>query len=150
MLAIFGTLRRQANTGSKGCLATIRSSFRSSVRLQVASDLYLKANSFIPISIFPSQLYSCGKYPDYDDYVGLLYRRYSRFERIYLVLGHHEFYGQSREKGLKAVICLEVESELHSKLSIVIRTLVGINSVRLHFSISYPIRILLGGGRAGE
>ncbi|KAH0545337.1 hypothetical protein FGG08_000636 [Glutinoglossum americanum] len=69
-----------------------------------------------------------GRLLDYDDYLGFLRRHCTRFEHVYLVLGNHEFYGQSREEGLKAAASLEAEPDLHSKLTVMNRTRVDINS----------------------
>ncbi|KAI9858273.1 MAG: hypothetical protein M1813_007547 [Trichoglossum hirsutum] len=120
--------------GSKSCLATVRSLFRPSIRLQVMSDLHLEAERcYSDFDIPRSAPYlilagDIGRLADYDNYLGFLRRYCTQFEHVYLVLGNHEFYGQSREDGLKAAASLEAEPDLHSKLTVMNRTRVDINS----------------------
>ncbi|KMU89496.1 ser/Thr protein phosphatase superfamily protein [Coccidioides immitis H538.4] len=51
----------------------------------------------------------------------------AQFDRVFLVLGNHEFYGISREDGLKAANALEVEPQLLGKLSVLNQSRVDIN-----------------------
>src|SRR5947208_562344 len=90
-----------------------RHSARRSVRLQVMSDLHLEAErSYSNFDIPHSAPYlilagDIGCLLEYKNYLGFLSHQCTRFEHVYLVLGNHEFYGRSREEGLKAAALLE-------------------------------------------
>ncbi|OCL11153.1 hypothetical protein AOQ84DRAFT_199234 [Glonium stellatum] len=89
---------------------------------QVLSDLHLEVDqeyaSFdIPVSA--SHLILAGDIGcliDYDAYLGFLVRRTRLFERVFLVLGNHEFYGMSIAAGLEQAWRLEREPRLKGKL----------------------------------
>ncbi|KAF2206650.1 hypothetical protein CERZMDRAFT_52821 [Cercospora zeae-maydis SCOH1-5] len=42
-----------------------------------------------------------GRLSDFEKYSNFIFQQCSKFEHVYLVLGNHEFYGLSREEGLK-------------------------------------------------
>lgn len=57
-----------------------------------------------------------GRLVDYDSYLKFLARQVSCFERVFLVLGNHEFYGLSFDAGIARARQLEKEPALGGKL----------------------------------
>ncbi|KAF3481125.1 Ser/Thr protein phosphatase superfamily protein [Arthroderma uncinatum] len=97
-------------------------------RIQILSDLHLEVrnqySSFqipaaAPFLILAGDI---GQLSDYRGYLQFLSNQCRQFERVYLVLGNHEFYGVSRHEGLKLAASLEQEPEVRGKLSILNRT----------------------------
>ena len=94
---------------------------KSLISFQILSDLHPKVcrqcSSFeIPVSAWYLVLASdVGRLVDYDDYLSFLRRQTERFERGFLVLGNHEFYGASFVTGLEKARKLEKESSLNGK-----------------------------------
>ncbi|EFR04171.1 Ser/Thr protein phosphatase superfamily protein [Nannizzia gypsea CBS 118893] len=99
-----------------------------SPRIQVLSDLHLEVNNeyrtfSIPVAApFLVLAGDIGQLIDYEDYLHFLSVQCTQFQHVYLVLGNHEFYGLSRQDGLKLAARLEQEAQLHGKLSILNRT----------------------------
>lgn len=89
---------------------------------QVLSDLHLEVgqqySSFI---IPPSAPYlilagDVDRLIDYESYLGFLTKQAAQFEKVFLVLGNHEFYGLSFLAGLERAAKLENEAVLNGKL----------------------------------
>lgn len=59
-----------------------------------------------------------GRLIDYDGYTSFLQKQIARYERVFLVLGNHEFYGLSFEDGLARAKALEKEPVLEGKLNL--------------------------------
>lgn len=57
-----------------------------------------------------------GRLIDYEGYTSFLQKQTARYERLFLVLGNHEFYGLSFEDGLERAKELEKEPALEGKL----------------------------------
>lgn len=57
-----------------------------------------------------------GRLIDYEGYVSFLQKQTARYERVFLVLGNHEFYGLSFEDGLARARALENEPVLEQRL----------------------------------
>lgn len=57
-----------------------------------------------------------GRLIDYDAYLKFLSRQTERYDRVFLVLGNHEFYGLDFDTGLSTARELEKESCLGGKL----------------------------------
>jgi hypothetical protein len=98
------------------------------------SDLHLEIeNSYLSFHIPQVAPYlvlagDIGRLDDYQEYLRFLSVQCAKFDHVYLVLGNHEFYKTSREKGLNAVKSLEKEHQLYGKLTILNRSRVDINS----------------------
>ncbi|KAI9673672.1 MAG: hypothetical protein M1817_002310 [Caeruleum heppii] len=126
-------------------LAQILSNYlgRSSTRFQFMSDLHLEVgqqySSFeipqkAPFLILAGDI---GRLADYDPFREFLQLQCQRFEKVYLVLGNHEFFGVSRQEGLRLVDQLEREPGLKDRLTILNRRRVDLDA-----SDHAPITIL--------
>lgn len=104
-------------------LQTIRCVFaKPKISLQILSDLHLEVNQQYPQFDVPV----CSKYlilagdvgrlQDYDNYLQFLQRQTANFETVFLVLGNHEFYGNSFESGLSKAKALAQEPSLNGRL----------------------------------
>ncbi|KAG4430176.1 hypothetical protein IFR05_014335 [Cadophora sp. M221] len=89
---------------------------------QILSDLHLEVgqqySSFI---IPPSAPYlilagDIGRLIEYELYLEFLTKQTAQFEKVFLVLGNHEFYGLSLHAGLKRAQKLEKETVLNGNL----------------------------------
>jgi predicted phosphodiesterase len=63
-----------------------------------------------------------GRLVDYDDYRDFLQRQTERYEKVFLVVGNHEFYNTSFTTGLKKAKQLEKEPCLNGRLIILHQT----------------------------
>lgn len=103
------------------------------VVFQYMSDLHLEVGqrykSFIVPRAAPYLVLAgdIGCLRDYAGFFVFLAVQCAQFYRVFIVLGNHEFYGISREDGLRAVRSLEVEPQLLGKLSVLNRGRVDIN-----------------------
>lgn len=113
------------NTGSHpSIISKIRSLFNksSSPSFQILSDLHLEVgqqySSFIIPSLAPYLILAgdIGRLIDYDSYLAFLATQTAQFEKVFLVLGNHEFYGLSIVAGLEQARKLERETVLGGKL----------------------------------
>lgn len=68
-----------------------------------------------------------GRLQDYDEYCSFLQQCCSKYEKVFLVLGNHEFYGVSREEGQGLLKQLSSEPVLKQKLVILDRNRYDIN-----------------------
>ncbi|KAI1086123.1 Metallo-dependent phosphatase-like protein [Rostrohypoxylon terebratum] len=95
---------------------------KSQVRVQILSDLHLELNqqysSFaIPISApFLILGGDIGRLTDYEGYLNFVMVQASRYQKVFLVLGNHEFYGLSYESGIEEARRLAQEPCLAGKL----------------------------------
>jgi Calcineurin-like phosphoesterase len=107
---------------------------RSKVSFQVVSDLHLEVgHSYSSFDIPRAAPYlilagDIGRLYDYQDYLQFLSVQCAKFEHVYLVLGNHEFYKTSREKGLDAARSLETEGSLRGKLTVLNKRRIDVNA----------------------
>ena len=99
---------------------------------QIMSDLHLEVNHqyktfdipvLAPILLLAGDV---GQLQHYDDYLAFLDRQCHNFDLVCLVLGNHEFYGTSRENGLRLARKLEQEDKLDGRLKILSRDRVDV------------------------
>lgn len=102
------------------------------VAIQYVSDLHMEVGQryedfFVPKAA--PYLVLAGDVGRLQDkgYLAFLTAQCTQFDRVFLVLGNHEFYGISQEDGSKIANSLEVEPQLHGKLSVLNRGRVDIN-----------------------
>lgn len=101
---------------------------RGRSRFQILSDLHLEVgqqyDQFVirPAAPFLILAGDIGRLIDYGNFLAFLERHCESFEKIFLVLGNHEFYGTSRADGLLASQRLVNESSLHGKVALLERT----------------------------
>ncbi|KAF3480595.1 uncharacterized protein GIQ15_05942 [Arthroderma uncinatum] len=72
-----------------------------------------------------------GQLADYDALRDFLRPQCENFAEVYLVLGNHEFFGVSRQKGLRLADMLQAEPQLKNRLVIMNRKRVDIKDVTL-------------------
>src|ERR1700737_2805408 len=117
-----------------GKVWTLNLSFQDSsdaTRFQVLSDLHLETEDlYESFTIPPAAKYlilcgDIGQLRHKDRYLAFLTAHVSKFERIYLLMGNHEFYGITREEGWEITKWLEVQ--LEGKLVVINRTRVDVN-----------------------
>lgn len=95
---------------------------------QYMSDLHLEIGQQYPTFNFESKAPNLilagdiGRLIDYDGYLAFLQKQTARYERVFLVLGNHEFYGLSFESGVARARDLEKEPSLDNKLSLLHQT----------------------------
>ena len=83
-----------------------------------------------------------GRLCEYQLYLDFLTKQCTRFFKVFLVPGNHEFYGSSRAEGLQLAAKLEHEAALQGKLEILNRRTVDVSEdlailgCTLHSSIS--------------
>ncbi|KAJ4260499.1 hypothetical protein NW762_007240 [Fusarium torreyae] len=90
--------------------------------VQIMSDLHLELNRQYATFDFPVKAPllvlggDIGRLVDYDMFLTFLARQTARFEKVFLVLGNHEFYEMSYEDGIEKAKKLEKEEVLEGKL----------------------------------
>ncbi|KAF4961060.1 hypothetical protein FSARC_10294 [Fusarium sarcochroum] len=90
--------------------------------VQIMSDLHLELNRQYATFNFPVKAPllvlggDIGRLVDYDMFLPFLARQTARFEKVFLVLGNHEFYEMSYEDGVEKAKELEKEEVLEGKL----------------------------------
>ncbi|KAF5693315.1 Ser Thr phosphatase superfamily protein [Fusarium denticulatum] len=95
--------------------------------VQIMSDLHLELNRQYATFDFPVKAPflilggDIGRLVDYDMFLPFLARQTERFEKVFLVLGNHEFYEMSYEDGIEKARELEKEESLKGKLVILDR-----------------------------
>ncbi|TGO70582.1 hypothetical protein BELL_0702g00050 [Botrytis elliptica] len=103
----------------------IRSLFtkqQSAPNFQVLSDLHLElCSQYHTFSIAPVAPYlilagDIGRLIDYEGYLAFLAKQTAQFEKVFLVLGNHEFYHLSHTSALEQAQRLENEAVLNGKL----------------------------------
>ncbi|ESZ96456.1 Ser/Thr protein phosphatase superfamily protein [Sclerotinia borealis F-4128] len=89
---------------------------------QLLSDLHLEVCSqYLTFEILPSAPYlilagDIGCLVDYDSYLAFLAKQTAQFEKVFLILGNHEFYHLSFTAALEQARRLEIEAILDGKL----------------------------------
>ena len=89
---------------------------------QILSDLHLEVGQQYEQFHIPAKAPTLvlagdiGRLIDYDNYLGFLVKQTESFERVYLVLGNHEFYGMSFDEGIANARQLEKEPVLAGRL----------------------------------
>lgn len=97
------------------------------VKLQIMSDLHLElGQQYTSFYIPPSAPYlvlagDVGRLVDYHLFLSFLRLQCERFVRVFMVLGNHEFYGVTREEGLRLATSLEHEPALQDKFVVLNR-----------------------------
>ncbi|KAI1073494.1 putative calcineurin-like phosphoesterase [Whalleya microplaca] len=107
-----------------GLLRAMRRRFHlpSGPRVQIISDLHLEVGQQYSSYIFPVSAPflllagDIGRLIDYDSYLEFLEAQTSRYKKVFLVLGNHEFYGLDYKSGLEAALRLSEESSLKNTL----------------------------------
>ncbi|KAF4977953.1 hypothetical protein FZEAL_5601 [Fusarium zealandicum] len=90
--------------------------------VQIMSDLHLELNRQYSTFDFPVKASllvlggDIGRLVDYDMFLPFLARQTARFEKVFLVLGNHEFYEMSYEDGVEKAKQLAKEEALEGKL----------------------------------
>lgn len=88
------------------------------------SDLHLELNRQYATFDFPVTAPllllggDIGRFIDYDMFLPFLARQTARYERVFLVLGNHEFYEMSFEAGIEKAREMEKEAVLEGKLKV--------------------------------
>lgn len=87
-------------------------------RIQILSDLHLEVGQQYSSYDFPASAPflllagDIGRLIDYDEYLGFLNIQVSRYKKVFLVLGNHEFYGLDYDAGLQQARRLAAEPSL--------------------------------------
>ncbi|CAG9956843.1 unnamed protein product [Clonostachys rosea f. rosea IK726] len=105
-------------------LSKIRKWFQapSGAHVQVLSDLHLEVGSQYATYTFPVAapflllVGDIGRLIDYDAYLEFLVTQVSRFDKVFLILGNHEFYGLEFQSGIDEAQRLSKEPALQKKL----------------------------------
>lgn len=96
-------------------------------RIQIMSDLHLELNRqyatfdfavTAPLLLLGGDI---GRLVDYDMFLPFLARQTARYDKVFLVLGNHEFYEMTFEAGLERAMELEREPSLEGKLKVLHR-----------------------------
>ncbi|KAK2766774.1 hypothetical protein FQN54_006088 [Arachnomyces sp. PD_36] len=97
------------------------------VAIQYMSDLHLEVGQqYTDFTVPKAAPYlvlggDIGCLRNYDGLLDFLAAQCEQFERVFLVLGNHEFFGISRDEGIKLAKSLECEPRLLGKLSLMNR-----------------------------
>ncbi|KAH8649904.1 putative calcineurin-like phosphoesterase [Xylariales sp. PMI_506] len=97
-------------------------------RIQILSDLHLEVGQQYASYTFPASAPllllggDIGRLVDYDAYLKFLEAQSSRFNKVLLVLGNHEFYGMDHDTGLETARRLSEEPILNDKVVLLHRT----------------------------
>ncbi|KAI1371554.1 putative calcineurin-like phosphoesterase [Hypoxylon crocopeplum] len=97
-------------------------------RVQIMSDLHLEIGQQYSSYTFPVSAPflllggDIGRLIDYDNYLIFLNAQVSRYDKVFLVLGNHEFYGMEYEAGLDKAHLLSEEPSLAGKLVLLHKT----------------------------
>ncbi|KAK2855609.1 hypothetical protein FQN49_005019 [Arthroderma sp. PD_2] len=101
------------------------------------SDLHLEVGQqYASFHITPRAPYlilagNIGQLADYDAYRDFLSSQCENFEAVYLVLGNHEFFGVTRQEGLRRADMLQEEPQMKGKLVIMNRKRIDFDYVTL-------------------
>ncbi|KAM5486563.1 hypothetical protein MaudMau93_004905 [Microsporum audouinii] len=110
---------------------------RKTTAFQVMSDLHLEvgqqyANFHIEQRATRLILAGdIGRLADYNVFRDFLYIQCENFEAVYLVLGNHEFFGVSRQEGLRLADKLQEEPQMKGRLVIMNQRRVDIEDITL-------------------
>ncbi|KAJ5567105.1 calcineurin-like phosphoesterase [Penicillium sp. DV-2018c] len=95
---------------------------KPTISLQILSDLHLEINQQyaafeVPVcSKYLILAGDIGRLQDYDNYLSFLQTQAANFEKVFLVLGNHEFYGESFESGHEKATRLAQEPSLNGRV----------------------------------
>ncbi|KAK2797612.1 hypothetical protein FQN50_009125 [Emmonsiellopsis sp. PD_5] len=120
-------------------LAKLLSPYRSrqSIRFQIMSDLHLEVGQqYANFHIIPRATRlilagDIGRLADYEAFRDFLCFQCEKFAEVYLVLGNHEFFGISRQEGLRLADMLQREPGLKDKLIVMNQKRVDLQDVTL-------------------
>ncbi|SPO04278.1 related to Ser/Thr protein phosphatase superfamily [Cephalotrichum gorgonifer] len=104
----------------------------AATQFQILSDLHLELGQQYSTYTFPATAPNLilagdiGLLTHYDAYLSFLHKQTSRYERVFLVLGNHEYYGLDHATALSTAQKLEGESRLKGKLSLLQQTRVDL------------------------
>ncbi|PGH28660.1 hypothetical protein GX50_08598 [[Emmonsia] crescens] len=120
-------------------LVRLLSPFRSrrGIRFQIMSDLHLEVcQQYANFHITPRAdrlilAGDIGRLADYEALRDFLCLQCKKFIEVYLVLGNHEFFGVSREEGLRLADMLQQEPGLKDKLIVMNQKRVDLQDVTL-------------------
>ncbi|KAK3295272.1 Metallo-dependent phosphatase-like protein [Chaetomium fimeti] len=91
-------------------------------RVQILSDLHLEVGQQYSTFTFPASAPflilagDIGRLIDFEGYRGFLESQVSRYKKVFLVLGNHEFYGLDYQSGLNEARRLSQEPSLSGRL----------------------------------
>lgn len=109
-------------------LSKMRSMARRPSRIQLLSDLHLEVgDQYAAYAGFPQTAPylllagDVGRLADRDAYAGFLAAQARRYERVFLVLGNHEFWGMRHADGLDAARGLCAEPRLNGRVELLHR-----------------------------
>jgi predicted phosphodiesterase len=111
----------------------------SGIRVQILSDLHLEVGQQYSSYTFPVSAPflllggDIGRLIDYDGYRKFLEAQVSRYQKVFLVLGNHEFYGLDYESGLATAQRLAEEPKLANTL--VLLNKVGWNDTKSSLTV---------------
>ncbi|TPX19077.1 uncharacterized protein E0L32_011238 [Thyridium curvatum] len=97
-------------------------------RVQILSDLHLEISKQYTTYTFPVTAPflllagDIGCLDHYDAYLAFLQAQVARYRRVFLVLGNHEFYGLSYEKGVAEAQRLAAEPSIAASFTLLHRT----------------------------
>ncbi|OJD15806.1 hypothetical protein AJ78_03986 [Emergomyces pasteurianus Ep9510] len=110
---------------------------RRRVRFQVMSDLHLEIiQQYSKFQIKPRAMRlilagDIGRLADYEAFRDFLGTQCGQFVAVYLVLGNHEFFGVSRQEGLRRADNLQSEPVMNGRLVIMNQKRVDIQDITL-------------------
>lgn len=122
-MMLLNALRKPFNNKSKekvspNCLA----------KIQIVSDLHLEVSDGYSTFTIPKKAKylllagDIGRFSSYDSYLTFIRQQCYKFERVFLVLGNHEFYGLFRVEGMRRVSQMMKERSLEGRLTVLDRT----------------------------
>ena len=97
-------------------------------RIQILSDLHLEVGQQYLSYAFPVSAPflllggDIGRLVDYDGYLTFLETQVSRYEKVFLVLGNHEFYGLDYKSALERALRLSEEPTIADRLILLNKT----------------------------
>ncbi|EGE83579.1 Ser/Thr protein phosphatase [Blastomyces gilchristii SLH14081] len=110
---------------------------RKRLRVQIMSDLHLEVcQQYANFHITPRAdrlilAGDIGRLADYEAFRDFLHLQCEQFLEVYLVLGNHEFFGVSREQGLRLAYMLQQEPGLKDKLTVMNQKRVDLQDITL-------------------
>ncbi|KAL7933600.1 putative calcineurin-like phosphoesterase [Trichoderma chlorosporum] len=103
-------------------LKRLRYTRQPQIRVQILSDLHLEIGQQYSSYTFPVTAPflllagDIGRLIDYDEYVVFLKAQASRYTKVFLVLGNHEFYGLDYDSGIETARRLSEEPSLRASV----------------------------------
>ena len=110
---------------------------KNGIRFQIMSDLHLEVGQqYSDFEIIPRATRlilagDIGRLVDYEPLRGFLFSTCQKFDQVYLILGNHEFFGVSRQEGLRLADKLQEEPGLKGKLLVMDRKRVDLQDVSI-------------------